>query len=117
MSYCLYKFLVSNGKYPYEVYATQIWDGFVSRNLDPASTLDTPVNDTMSTTLTSLPNEILLQIIGILTPESTWPIIGHGAAWVAPFPSLERNRKVPTHSGVTVDNKGVKITDIAKLQQ
>jgi hypothetical protein len=93
--------------------------GWLRRSkLGPRFNIGYPVNETMSTTLTSLPNEILLQIINILTPESTWPIIGHGAAWIAPFPSLERNRKkVPTHSGVTVENKGIKLTDVAKLQQ
>ncbi|PVG03884.1 hypothetical protein CPB86DRAFT_821923 [Serendipita vermifera] len=71
----------------------------------------------MAMILTSLPTEVLLKIIGILTPEPTLPTIGCDAAWVDLLSSFGKNARLLTHSGMTVDNKGLILTDVANLQR
>ncbi|PVG03885.1 hypothetical protein CPB86DRAFT_778980 [Serendipita vermifera] len=75
----------------------------------------------MSTTLTSLPTEILLQSINILTPDPDLPVIGYNAAWLNPISfdihQMRPKSLIPTHSRVFVDEKGPSLTDIANLQQ
>jgi hypothetical protein len=75
----------------------------------------------MPVAFVSLPAEILLVILQLLTPDSLLPAVGSDADWaIRPITFVERSHlsRFPTHARVTIkDQRSGFLTDIANLQQ